>query len=171
MRKHFIGLGLFSFIVVSAAVIYAVFSVPEINSVIVSRYETTSMPTSCWRMKRESSETKVRPLMVKQAVLDLKTKQLNWELTVPSPTSQITLHFFVKDKNKTRYINSISVPAGFENGIVNAASSYKWLDNLASYENLYVMPEYTSQDKLKNENAPPKFDADKATSVLLYSGE
>ncbi len=122
-------------------------------------------------MKQELKESSVSELTVRQAVFNLKTKQLNWEIAAPPVKSKIALHFFVKDGKGTRYVNSVLVPTkgGSVNGIINATNSYEWLNRFASYENLYVLAEFTSSDEFKKRQ--PKFDAEKATSVLLYLGE
>lgn len=172
MKKHIIGFTLFSIIVGTAAFIYAMFNVVKVEEVFTPAYTPTYQRNSCWKMKRELKETSVASPVVRQAVLDLKTKQLNWELAAPLSNSQIALHFFVKDENGTRYINSAFVPkSGFENGVNKATSSYQWLDNLDSYENLYVTAEFTTWSDYQNRRLQPKFDAGRATSVLLYSGE
>ncbi len=172
MKKHIIGFTLFSIIVGTAAFIYTMFNVVKVEEVFTPAYSPTYQRNSCWKMKRDLKESNVSFLIVRQAVFDLKTKQLNWELTAPQINSKIALHFFVKDKNETRYINSVLAPGlSYENGVMKATSSYEWLDNLDSYENLYVMPEYTTREKFENKNVLPKFVAGKATSVLLYSGE
>jgi len=172
MKKHIIGFTLFSIIVGTAAFIYAMFNVVNVEEVFAPAYTPTYQRNSCWKMKRDFKESNVGSPVIRQAVLDLKTKQLNWELATPQPNSKIALHFFIKDESGTRYINSALAPeSGFENGVVKATSSYLWLDNLDSYENLYVIAEITSRSDYKNKNNQPKFDQAKATSVLLYSGK
>ena len=171
MKKHIIGLTLFSVIVSAAAVVFAVFNVPEIVSVSVPQYVLAER-THC-KMRQSANRSKIDSLMVTQAVLDLKTKQINWELSTSSANPGIALHFFVKNRNGTRYVNSELLPVIYRNEDVpmNGTSSYEWLDNLGSYENLYVAAEYTTWKKFQDKTVQPKFDAEKATSVLLYSGE
>lgn len=172
MKKHIIGLALFSFIVITAGFVYSMFSVARVEEVfVVTNSETYSPTKSCWKMKRDSKQSSVGDIKVKQAVFDLKTKQLNWELAAPlREGSSIALHFFVKNADGTRYLNSALAPqTGFENGVIKATSSYEWLDRLESYENLYVVPELTTWSEFQKRQ--PKFNAEKATSVLLYSGE
>ncbi len=183
MKKHIIGLTLFSFIVSAAAIVYAVFNVPEIVQVAAQRYVVAER-THC-KMKRAVDNSQADSPVVTQAVFDLKTKQLNWELVAPLSSdskiavsfsdadSKIALHFFVKNKNGTRYLNSVLTPsfATPENFVIKSSGSYEWLDNLDSYENLYVTAESTSWKKFHDKTVQPKFNAEKATSVLLYSGE
>lgn len=184
MKKHIIGLTLFSVIVSAAAIVYAVFNVPKIVSIAPMHYIVAER-THC-KMKRAANRSAVDSPAVTQAVFNLKTKQLNWEFTAPSSdadskisidfsdaSSKIALHFFVKNKNGTRYLNSVLTPglAASENDVIKASGSYEWLDNLDSYENLYVTAEYTTWEKFQDKAVQPKFDSEKATSVLLYSGE
>ena len=184
MKKHIFGLAIFSIIVSAAAIVYAVFNVPKIVSIAPTHYIVTER-THC-KMKRAANRSAVDSPAVTQAVFDLKTKQLSWEFTAPSSnadseisidfsdaSSRIALHFFVKNKNGTRYLNSVLTPgfAASENLVIKASRSYEWLDNLDSYENLYVTAEYTTWKKFQDKAVQPEFDAEKATSVLLYSGE
>ena len=68
-----------------------------------------------------------------------------------------------------RYINSALVPVlAYRDGSVRATSSYEWLDNLDSYENLYVIAEPIAQGEYQSKSFQHEFDASKATAVLLY---
>lgn len=171
MKKHIIGLAFFSFIVSAAAVIYAIFNIPQITPV----YEIVSTPQY---IPAERTHCKLRSranrfsLEIKQAVYDVRTRQFNWELTASPSTSRIALHFFIRDANGTRYLNSIFAPqASFENGAIKAASSSRWLDRLESYENTYVIPEYTSGNEFDDKNYQPNFDAARAMPVTIYYGK
>lgn len=170
MKKHYFGFALFSFIVGTAAVIYAMFNVVNVEEVPVPSYSATYSPSkSCWKMKRELRESNIGSPIIRQAIFNLKTKQLKWELAAPETNSKIALHFFIKDENGTRYINSVLAPTfGYEYGTMKATSSYLWLDNLESYENLYITAEPVSSGAYKNKNFQPKFDASRATAVLVY---
>jgi hypothetical protein len=169
MKKHFLGFALFSFIVGTAAVVYAMFNVVNVEEVTVPNYSTYSPTKSCWKMKRQPRESYVGSPTIKQAIFNLRTRQLRWEISAPETDSKIALHFFIKGENGTRYINSVLAPTyGYEYGTIKATSSYLWLDNLESYENLYVTAEPVSTNAYKNNNFQPKFDQSKATAVLVY---
>ncbi|HXH69648.1 MAG TPA: hypothetical protein VNI60_04790 [Pyrinomonadaceae bacterium] len=169
MIKHYFGFALFSFIVGTTAVVYAIFNVVNVNEVTVPNYSTYSPAKSCWKMKRESRGSNLSAPTIKQAIFNLKTKQLSWELSAPETNSNIALHFFVKDENGTRYINSMVKQAfRHEYGTTKAVSSYLWLDNLESYENLYVIAEPVSSGAYIDKNFQPKFDQSKAVAVLVY---
>lgn len=174
MKKHIFGLALFNCIVSATVVVYAVFNVGVVKSTFVIT------PRESCQLKRNLKETNGSNSLIRQAVFDLKTKQLNLELASPNPKSQIALHFFIKNASGTQYINSAdALSAGFNNGIFKATSSYEWLDRLGSYENLYIVPEvvkptdYSRSSSSSSVEIPaePTFDADKAVSVVLYSGE
>ncbi len=179
MKKHILGLGLFSFIVSIAAVVYALFPVPEI--IPVSEVITVSAPQynakrSC-RMKVK--ENKVSLIEVRQAVLDLQTKQFNWELATPDIDEPIALHFFSNDDKGTRYIASEQINNKFShNGILKFSNSYSWLNKRKSYENLYVIAQFDSEAVNYSKNYQvygnkfqPKFDAAKATAVTVNYGD
>ena len=184
MKKHIIGLALFSFIVTTAAVIYGFLSFPKIIPVPAPQYSPASAPTSCWKMKRERKELKSNSIEVKQAVFDTETRQFNWELETPNKNEPIELHFFIKDEKGTRYITSEQVTNEqvtnklSHNGILRFSNSYDWLNKRRSFENLYVIAQFESDATNYNENFQvygnkfqPKFDAMKATAVTVDYGK
>jgi hypothetical protein len=170
MKKHIFGFALFSFIVGTTGFIYAMLSIVNIEEVKVPSYTQTYSPTkSCWKMKRETSRENLGSPLVKQATFNLASKQLRWELNTSQVNTPIALNFFIKGENGTRYVNSTFVPTiAFRDGSVNATSSYEWLNNLDSYENLYVIAEPIAHGKRGNKNFSREFDANKATAVLVY---
>ncbi len=171
MKKHITGLALFGFIVSATTVVYTLFKMPE----IVPVYEVVSTPryvpaerTHC-KFRSNSNQFS---LEIKQAVYNVRTKQFNWELNASQPKSKIALHFFIKDAKGTHYLNTIFAPeAGFENGVIKAASSSRRLDNLQAYENIYVIAEYIFGDEFSDNNYQPKFDAAKATAITIDYGK
>jgi hypothetical protein len=171
MIRHYFGFALFSFIVGTSAVVYAMFNVENVVEIAAPSYSATYSPTkSCWKMKRESRRGNLYSPMVKQAVFNSNSKQLRWELDTAELETAIALNFFVKDENGMRYINSELVPmnAYRYDSIIRSTSSYEWLDNLDSYENLYMTAEPISQSAYRHKNFPIDFDASKATAVLLH---
>ena len=176
--KHIIGLSLFSFIVSATAIVYALFNVPEITPV----YELVSTPQyvpaeriHC-KMKKNSTAASVE---IKQAVLNLQTKQFNWEFLTPDTDGAIALYFFSKDSNGTRYITSEQVNNKFSyNGALRYSSSYDWLNKRKSYDNLYVMVQFESEaenhsddSRIYIEKVRPYFDPAKAIAVTIDYGE
>ncbi len=171
MNKHFWGFALFCLIVGTTAFIFAKFNVISAGKVYVTPdYSTYSQTKSCWKMKRELGRANPGSPTVRQATFDLKSKQLRWELDTSEVNTPIALNFFIKDENGMRFVHSALVPTlAYRYGsIIRATSSYEWLDNLESYENLYVTAEPISQSAYQDKNFPVEFDAGKATAVLLY---
>jgi len=164
MKKHIIGLALFSFIVSAAVFIYKnVFAVRELPPV-----KSYSVKTVTGDANRKVS----KELRVEQGVYKLKSKLLVWELSAPKVNSPVVFHFFVKDEKGTRHITS---GQGVASCLIDAKLEFKTyysgLDNLKSYENLYVVPEFGTSSKVYDKGFEPKFDVDKATPILIDSGE
>ena len=181
MKKHIIGLALFSIIVGTAIFIYGMFNVVNVEEEVFVMTNTQTYPTtkSCWKMKQESRESNLNKLMVRQAVFDLQSKQFNWELATPNTNEPIALHFFSKDGSGTHYITSEQINNKFShNGNLRYSSSYNWLNKRQSYENLYVIAQFESDAVNYSENYQvygnkfqPKFDASKATAVTINYGK
>ncbi len=69
MKKHIVGLAIFSFIVSAAAIVYAIFNVPEVIPVsVVPQSDSLSKPTACWNTKRKLNESKIDSPTITQAV-------------------------------------------------------------------------------------------------------
>lgn len=169
MNKHLFGFALFSLIVGTTIFIYGVFHITDSRAIHQSvDYSNYSQTKSCWKMKQSHRENLGLP-RVTQAIFDVDSKQLRWELDTSEVDTPITLNFFVREKNGMRYINSALVPVlAYRDGSVRATSSYEWLDNLDSYENLYVIAEPIAQGEYQSKSFQHEFDASKATAVLLY---
>jgi hypothetical protein len=160
MKKHILGILLFSLIVGSAGIIYGYFNLIKVS---VQKSDTCRFRTNDSDSGGAGSGG-YRPIL-RQAVLDLKTKQINWEFSDKNLKTSIALHFYTVDAYgskhlKTEYVRTTS----------DFASSYLWLDNLKSYENLYVIAdEYPNTHR--SVASIPAFEMREATSVLLYSGK
>lgn len=170
MIKHFIGFALFSFIVGTAVFISATFNGGAVEEAYTPvDYSNYAQTKSCWKMKRELNRENVGTPMVKQAIFDLESKQLRWKLDTAGVDTPIVLNFFVKSEKGMRYVNSALVPMlAYQDGSVRATSSYEWLDNLDSYENLYVTAEPISPGAYRNKNFQKDFDVSRSTPVLIY---
>ncbi len=167
MKKHIIGLALFSFIVSAAAVVYAFFNVTEIPLVSAPQNSSTDLPFSCWRIKPEQRNFINDAVKVRQAVFESDTQTLKFELDAPT-NDRIGMHFFVKDAAGTRYINSFFTINSKE---IRGTQTYRYLENLESTGNLYVMAESTSWDEHQSGNSHPEFDVKSATPILLDYGK
>lgn len=187
MKKHLFGFTLFSLIVGVTAFAYAMFNVVRIDEVPApAQYQTYSSTKSCWKMKRELREAKYDSPKINQAVFNVETKEFDLRLETPETSSSVALHFFIKDKKGARYVASEQIlgVVGRDDllekidsrtinekglGEVKVTGSYSSLDDLDSYENLYVIAEFASAAKLYNRNYQPEFDAAKAVAVLIDS--
>lgn len=168
MKKHIIGFAIFSLIVGSAVFIKALFYFPKETRVSYS-YSTRN---SCWKMKREGHPITNVPI-VRQAVLNLDDKQINWELAVPETNSRVALHFFTKDSKGTRYLATELAPKGISGyPVLSYTSTYLGLiNNLGSRPNLYVVAEMIPSSDSQVRDFQPIFDENLATPVLVVSGK
>lgn len=179
MKKHFIGFALFSFIVAAAVCLSIIFSISE-------RADYVSKTVPAVKLAPAVKETAARfgkidddSPVVRQAVLNLKTKQINVELLFdrdnrPPGSLPLILKFFRKDGKGTRFIHSVEVtlmPDSFyyrsvETETAQIVGSYDWLDNLARYDNIYVIAENDSRFRRQTATAPV-FDNSFARAVTL----
>lgn len=168
MKKHILGLTLFSFIVGTTAFIYAAFFrfVPDVTvaETPLSAPMYSAEKTSCWKMKRK---TKADSIKVNIAVFNLQSRKFHWEIIASRNDAIIALHFFSKDGKVTRYVNTEMVNARLtQDGVLKFNNTYQWINELKSLDNLYVIAEYESEI-----SRHPNFDAAKATAVTLDHGE
>lgn len=179
-KQHIIGIIVFSFIVGTFAIFSSIFvEIPRIDSVPVYEFnaKTYKKKRKCKRRKPKS-ERAFSPVEVKipQAVFDERTKNLTLDIFLKRQYAEfqdvyVALHYFVNDRNGTRhlatemvsYSNLLSSDRDFSN---TKMVSYTWLRNLQSHENLYVIPEVSTED-YKYENYPPIFNEYKATAILV----
>ena len=167
MRKHVLGLAVFSFIVGATAFVYAMFfGVMPITPVIETEDVSASpaVKTSCWKMKRESE---IDSLKINQAVYNLQSKEFSWDIATPRSDQMLALHFFSKDERGTRYIKTETINARMaQRGVLRFNNTYQWMNKLKSLDNLYVVAEFYS-DTARH----PQFDAAHATAVTFNHGE
>lgn len=167
MKKHVLGLTLFSFIVGATAFVYGIFFAvsPVVPVAVEMPVAVSTYPaTSCWKMKRDSSDVSLK---VNQAVFNLQSKEFSWEIATPRKNAMIALHFFSKDGTGTRYINTETVNAWMaQGGVLRFNNTYQWMRKLKSLENLYVTAEFETGSA-----QTPKFDAANATAVTLDHGK
>ena len=184
MNKHFIGLIIFSFIVGMSAIIASLFiqmpQMPKIEAVKVSESNDYVYRgnTHCKKKKRKprpKNYSELASAKVSQAFFDLNKKQLDTQFMIErandsTETVNVALHFFVNDRFGVQHIATefVTLAPNFDIGdkaITTKISSFNWLNNLESRENLYVMPEVIkNSDTYKN--YPPIFDSFEATAVL-----
>lgn len=185
MNKHIIGLIIFSFIVGMSAIIASFFvpmpQMPKIDSVSVSESNDYVYrgSTSCKKKKRKprpKDYSEMASAKVSQAVFDLNKKQLDTQFTIEraddsTETVKVALHFFVNDRFTVQHIKTefVTLTPNFDMGdkaMTTKISSFRWLNNLESRENLYVIAEVVT-DSYNHKNYAPVFDSYEATAVLL----
>lgn len=162
MKKHFTGIALFIFIIGISGFVASLFvkiPKPEVFEVqdTVPVYQSKKR---CSKKYRNNEQ----PTTIAYAVFNEKTKQLYTTFEFyrghNHEREMIDLHFFVKDGNKTRFLTTEKVIAekvDWES--VSQTSSFDWLPDIASRENLYVIAEC--------EGKSPVFDENKAMAVLV----
>jgi hypothetical protein len=184
MKKHTAGLILFCFIVGTAVSI-------SVRLGVVARYNGISKLDVIKTYPNPNSEINEtdaaigkiddKSPVVRQAVLNANNKQLSLELLFKvnknfDDRTSLKLSYFKKTAKGVRFINSETVeliPESFDykNGATTALviSSYEWLDNLDSYDNLYVIAEIDA-DYSGSKKAVSKFDPNFAKAILRAGG-
>lgn len=184
MNKHIVGFIIFN-LIVGISVIVAAFSyqVPKLESVVVTPVTPETYTRSCWK-SNISYANKLTSARVTQAVFDSKAQELKTELFIKSNEKsfkdvKVALHFFVKDGDSTRYLatEDLTGEKGEMKGVYDMSekrvtkatflvtSSYDWLDDLESRDNLYVMPEVINAGM--NRDYTPVFYELNATPVTI----
>ena len=169
MKKHILGLAIFSFIVFAAAFIGGLFAFSKIDEV--------SMPQNL-PIEKTHSDLNYDSIEIKQAVFNINTKKLNFEFSAPSRDEAIELQFFSKDDRGTRYIAAEQVQNKLSGkGVLRFVNSYERLNKRSKFENLYVIARFDSDSIKASENVwaggntfEPKFDSTKAVPVTIDYG-
>lgn len=174
MIKHLTGFVIFSFIVgISAFIACFFYEIPSSESVFVAQEPIrVSSKRSCGKYKKKHKRGALTDLKLKQAVFNLKTKQLDTNFVMKRKNQytkgvSIGLHFFAKNASGTRYVATIKfdlIPVFDDYGVAEQdISSPVWFNSLEDYENVYVVPE---ANYLQNESNAPVFDEANAFSVI-----
>jgi hypothetical protein len=155
MKKHILGIALFVSI---AGIIGIAFSVFIPDETIICEFPVNPA-------KYRDQATRTNFPLVKQVVLDLKTKQIAWEFTDNELKTSISLHFYTVDSKGSRYLKT-----EYARTTSDLTNSYSWLNGLKSYENLYVIAD-DYPDTHRSMSSIPAFEMSIATPVLLSSGK
>jgi hypothetical protein len=174
MKKHILGIAVFSLIVGVSVFVYCVFAFENVKTDCFPQLQNKIVESVVYNEVGGGGSGGERKI-IKQAVLDLKTKQMNWELYEDrNKQKPVLIHFFSADKNGERFIKTVYAPTADE-----FVSSYDWLDRLGKYENLYVIAEYENVDPNRYSKSSqvkpmplemPAFEINKAVPILIYSG-
>lgn len=180
MTKHVAGFILFSFIVTVSSVVAFIFAeIPQPEKVSEFTVPKYTSKTRCFKNFSNDYENSRTSVKVVQAVFNERTKQLDTDLFIQRETSltksvSVVLHFFAKDIKGARYLASEKVwlepNFNVEDKATHAiTSSYQWLDNLSSHENLYVIAD-TTNHKAGYKKYVPAFDENKAAAIISLKG-
>jgi len=175
MKKHIIGLALFSFIVSAAAVIFALFSVPEIPLVSVPQYVSTQR-THC-KMRRETKDITFEVISTQ---LDLDSEVLTSEIRVRwngngKPPKKVTasIHLFTVEDDEEGLFDERQVfiePFSNKNE-ATVLIKYKVMYDLRfdRNKNLYALFEFSQTEKFEG-YVEGEEDLSKANPVLFVYG-
>lgn len=188
MKKHLFGFAVFSLIVGTTVFIFSFFKgQPKLSHSKTVVYEVSKQ--SCWKNVRQNSEVMrdagygQASVKIVQAVLNENTRQLNTNFLInrETPSTQnvrVKLTFVngsFKGKGnwdgvvRTEYV-TLSPDFNIDNsGMQSTVSSYQWLDNLKSSENLYVMAGTVYSLRNDLDTVPRKADLENFTPILLMN--
>lgn len=169
MKKHIIGFTLFSIIVGTAAFIYAMFNVVNVEEVFTPAYTPTYQGKSCWKMKRDLKEPEVNSPIVTQAVYNVKTKKLSWKLASLNSNYPTVLHWFLKDEKGIQRIDAFYARDLWGDRKINSSSELNSiLSKLSSKTNLYIIANTKSSYVFTDEiHSSIEFDSSKAVPVTI----
>ncbi|HEY0427656.1 MAG TPA: hypothetical protein VGC76_07715 [Pyrinomonadaceae bacterium] len=206
MKKHVAGFALFCFIIGAAAFVSGVLAIFfDYANVFVNSPEKIYTKTKLEMDEVEAANGSIdkKSPIITQAVFNSLTKQINLEMIFRDDVAlsgkvPVKLNYFRNTAEGVRFIKSETVNLIYESFYLKEKSrtasitcSYEWLDNLDSYENLYVTAEFPEKityskseissaesdaDSSKSKfidikMAAPKFDPEFAKEITLYWGK
>ena len=137
MKKHILGLAVFSFIVGTGAFVYGIFSCSEITPVAVQKYVPAER-THC-KFKREIDQSENNSLNVAQAIYSVKTKTLMWQGTLPNEKAARHFNLWVLDRVNFIFIGSIAAENMADGKVYISDELNRSLDKIAPSDNLYMI--------------------------------
>ncbi len=173
MKKHIVGFGLFSLIIVASAIAFVYFQPFDIYNAPNDNRRIAEFPLE--ELPAVNIGTKVT-----QAVIDAETRQIDLEIALDKKdgfndgTFPLALYFYLNDgAGKTKIIGSekITLRASDYNNAkatVKIKDSLSWLAKLHTFENLYVMVQPV-EGNAEIQEFNPQFNANLAKPILLYS--
>lgn len=172
MKKHLLGLGIFSFIVVSFGVVYAFLFAPKIPQVVEVRkpvYEFDKR-NKCSFSERRSQKPSFR---ITHSTLLENNRKFNAIIEAENidENAQFDLHYFVNDGKNVEYIatesakvKKIVIESKFYWGI--ELNLDKWQKKFNNKNNFYFIPELTAEGNKSQDQNNIEFDSAKAIPVL-----
>lgn len=177
MNRHYIGFALFSFIIMSSGFLALLFGdLPKIEQPKFDEVPRFESKVRCRKSSYRSDKKDAAMVRVYQAVLDESNNLLGTDLIVKRADDAtenvfVALHFFTKDGGEARHLKTetVLVVPDFtysDRATHPVLSSFAWLENLESHENLYIIAEATKYRKYPKTYVP-SFDDEKAVAVLV----
>lgn len=167
MKRHILGLTIFSIIIVAAILFKSAFLMTADNNFspeLISDYSPVKKKSYC----RFSHRAELP--VVKQAFLDYDTKRIDWQIYVPQTDAPIALHLFAKNADGEVHLVATEVmPIKGVNQVVKYSTVYTALSNFSPDESLYVVPETVSREAVNTMYFDPKFDENSAVPVTVFS--
>lgn len=166
MKKHILGLAIFSLIIGVSVFFYGLFKM----QLTTCRFKSVDY--------REIEETGINnnPNIIKQAVFNQNKNTFYFDLGKLDSDAGIVFHFYAKNNNNVRYLKGIVTQykpqieiINKQKGMIDLENPNNPLINVSANENLYVIPVliYDGSTTLNN---VPKFDHNSAVAVLKDFG-
>ncbi|MCU0239475.1 MAG: hypothetical protein MUC29_08540 [Pyrinomonadaceae bacterium] len=164
MKKHILGIALFSLIVGVLGVMLSTENLPMIYNKESKSFEYPKY--DC--VANESNQ------VIKQAVFDKSTRTLDVKLCQVQENNGIRLNLFAKDANGVRFVKGFmsqprpELEMSSKNVAVKKIGEKIDIFDVYADENLYIIPELFNENSEFN-NAKMVFDEKSAVSVLIVN--
>lgn len=155
MKKHILGIAIFSLIIGVSVFVYGFF---VYNTKMKSKVSAIS----------EYKENVSEQPTISQASLNFKLKKLDIKFEHENFDKPIRLHIYKNDAKNISYLNTFYIRNSSDLYNLTKLTDYYygWLFNESENNNYYVIAEYESNSTFF-ENKPPMFREHKAHSVLV----
>ena len=152
MKKHILGLALFSLIVGLAVFVSAMFY-KKVKKEYV--YEVSNR--SCWRQVKQETSTQVEKVKIVQAVFNYNTNQLNVEFLKP-PTQNAEIYLIYAEQNSktdwegTPTVQLLTLSPSFKDKTTQSIM----LNNIKGFNqlNMYISIKSNNQNDLFESKVP-----------------
>lgn len=162
MKKHIVGIAIFSFIVFAAAFIGGLFAFSRIDEIFVPQ-NLPAEQTHC-DFGRERFESDFVSSSTAQAVYSVKTKTLTWQGKLPNEKAATQFNLWARDRVNFTFIGSIAVGNMAGGKIYMPDELSKSLNKIAPSNSLYII----GADK---NNGEFEFNIDNAVPVTIDYGK
>ncbi len=164
MKKHILGLVVFSFIVGAAAIFYAVFNVSEIVSISALQY-VPAQRTHC-KMGRGTQGSELGLSVIRQSTLASGSGLFIFEIDCVASSKQMSLYFYERNEKGTHLIATEVINLKPSLNCEKTVSLYKnfaWAEKVNRGSNIYVVARTSNNGAKFSTN----FDESLAVPVLM----